>query len=119
MAIGPAWSSETETNVCRHARPDAQEPALFVTIHTPVAMARDLRRDRPALAESRQLQHIVSEFGLRLEPMYTNISDPELAAQFYVLTPNAQVAAEFRRRIEDARVVEAVYVKPPEGPPSG
>jgi hypothetical protein len=82
-------------------------------------MARDLRRDHPALAGSRRLQQIVSELGLQLEAMHPDTSDPELASQFYVSAPNAQAAAEIRQRIEEAGVVEAVYVKPPAGPPSG
>ena len=93
--------------------------AVFVTIHTPIAMAQDLRRARPVLAQSCRLQQIVSEFGFQLEPMYPDTTDPELASQFYVSAPDAQAAVEVRRRIEEAGIVEAVYVKPPEGPASG
>jgi hypothetical protein len=82
-------------------------------------MARDLREDWPVLAESRRLHQIVSEFGLRLEAIHPDTSDRELASQFYVSAPNMHAAEEVRRRIEDAEIVEAVYVKPPEGPPAG
>ena len=92
---------------------------MFVTIHTPIAMARDLRRACPALVESRRLQMIVSKLGLRLEAMYPDTADPELASQFYIAAPNQQEATELRRRIHEAGIVEAVYVKPPEGPPLG
>jgi hypothetical protein len=92
---------------------------VFVTIQTPAAMAHDLRREHPALAATYRLLQIVSELGLRLEAMHPDTSDTELASQFYVSAPNARTAAEVRRRIEEAGVVDAVYVKPPEGPPSG
>lgn len=91
---------------------------MLVTIHTHSAMACDLRLDHPALAGSRRLQQIVADFGLQLEAMHPDTLDPELASQFYVSAPNPQAATEVRRRIEEAGIVEAVYVKPPEGPPS-
>ena len=92
---------------------------MFVSIHAPAAMARDLRRNRPELAASRRLQQVVSQFGLRLEATHPDTSDPELASQFYVSAPDPKTAAEVQRRIEEAGLVDAVYVKPPEGPPSG
>ncbi len=91
---------------------------MFVTIHTSIAMARDLYRAHPAAVAARRLQKIVSDLGLRLEAMHPGATDPELVSQFYV-EADPLVADQVRQRIEEAGIVEAVYVKPPEGPPLG
>jgi hypothetical protein len=91
---------------------------VYVTIHAPIALARDLRLKKPLLAPSRELYQILAEFGLELKALHPNSSDPTLASQFYVLAGDSQVAARIQEQIEEAGIVEAVYVKPPEGPPS-
>lgn len=91
---------------------------MYVTVHVPSALARDLRRKQPVLAQSRKLHQIVRGIGLELKALHPNSSDPALASQFYVFAPDPNSAARIRQQIEEAGIVEAVYVKPPEGPPS-
>jgi hypothetical protein len=90
---------------------------MIVTIETKPAIARDLNKGRPTLAEAQHLRSIVSALGLQLRPLHPGTTDPELASRFYVTTPDQQAAEEARRRIEESGVVEAVYVKPPDAMP--
>ncbi len=90
---------------------------MIVTIETKPAIARDLEKVHPTLAESRQLHAVVSSLGLQLKAMHPGATDPNLRSRFYITVSDSGAAEVARERIAASGVVEAVYVKPPDAMP--
>lgn len=90
---------------------------MFLTVHVRKANVQDLIRTVPRLQTTKELCGVLSELGIKLEPMHPGTSDSELATQFYTSVPDEHIAGEVARRLRESKAVEATYFKSGEAPP--
>lgn len=85
-----------------------------VTVQVSADVARALRQQRPATAESESLLSMIETFGLTIEPMHHDTDDPSLQSYFIVEAPDHATAQGVMDRLRQSEAVEAAYVKPPD-----
>jgi hypothetical protein len=102
MTDEAAVSGEASTEVIVQLRPD---------------VARALRGQAPASAESRAIVAVLGEHGVALEPVHVSAVEPAAASYFRLEVPDLQAAETVIAALRAVDAVEAAYPKPRASPP--
>jgi hypothetical protein len=89
---------------------------MDVIVYLHADAARALRHGAPA-GPGRDAADAAAAFGLSLEPMHPDATDPGATAVFVVRAPDAASAASLAERLRACAAVEHVYAKPHDAPP--
>jgi hypothetical protein len=89
---------------------------MDVIVYLHPEAARSLRQGSSTGA-ARDAADAADAFGLRLEPMHPDPTDPRAAGAFVVRAPDPATAASVAERLRACAAVEHVYAKPHDAPP--
>jgi len=90
---------------------------MCVTVQATNELARALRQESPATAESREVTEIAGDVGAVLEPLHAGTRDSSLRRYFILQVPDQPTAERVLARLRQVRDVTAAYVKPPDALP--
>jgi hypothetical protein len=75
------------------------------------------RRREPATSESEELNRIIKQLGVVLEPMHPETTDADLSRYFTIEVRDRAMAEKVIDCLQQNKAVMAAYVKPPDAMP--
>lgn len=90
---------------------------MQITVHLHADVARRIAERNSPTAETTELMQILSQFGVKLEPLHPDTDDPELVTHFWISVPDQVTAERLTQQLSHLKAIQAAYVKPPDAMP--